>query len=464
MDISSPMDPGSIANLEDAIKWLGDEIPQNLLNDFMSDMNLFGDIDVNSLSSSLSEDSGRSSSPCDDVHMKMYPSSEMDTKSFGDYMNYDDKSGIEALIVSAPSPSCSPQIKQEHFIHSTPPILTPPPTVSPLMATHTQPICVPQPTRLSSIQSMSTPMMIPQPKILVKQEQLAVAAPQQILTIRNIGGNFFMTDSTAAAVNQTPIHTIVNGTPGILTKIPIVPVTRIMTEPAKTPPKPSVPSLRHAAIERKSTAKDTKKTGHNIIERRYRTSIVSINASHVFFFSSAHLHTFSTFFSQNDKITELKNLVTGVTNAKMNKSGILKKSIEKIRCLESENSQLRLENRRLREMISGKMSIEACMPSPAHSISQTASPTPGSPHSSDSCDSDQKIVFIQRGLSPHAKFSLCIFMFAVIGLNNFGLILKDPANEFAFGDGNAASSASRRNILSTLIDDVSKIGKKIIYN
>lgn len=263
-------------NLEDAINWLGDEIPQNLLNDFMSDMNLFGDIDVNSLSSSLSEDSGRSSSPCDDVHMKMYPSSEMDQKPFGDYMNYDDKCEIEALTASPPSPSCSPQMKQEHLIHSTTPIPTPPPTVSPLMAAHTNHICVPQPTRLTNIQPMSTPMMIPPPKIVVKQEQMPVAPAQQILTIRNIGGNFFMTDSTASAVNQTPIHTIVNGTPGILTKIPIVPVTRIMTEPTKTTPKPSVPSLRHTTIERKSSTKDTKKTGHNIIERRYRTSIVSI--------------------------------------------------------------------------------------------------------------------------------------------------------------------------------------------
>lgn len=142
----------------------------------------------------------------------------------------------------------------------------------------------------------------------------------------------------------------------------------------------------------------------------------------------------------------------------MNKSGILKKSIEKIRSLESENSQLKLENRRLREMISGKMSIEACMPSPAHSISQTASPTPGSPNSSDSSDSDQKIVFIQRGLSPHSKFSLCIFMFAIIALNNFGIILNDrPAHEFAYGDDTAGTGAPRRTILSTLIDDVSKI-------
>lgn len=141
----------------------------------------------------------------------------------------------------------------------------------------------------------------------------------------------------------------------------------------------------------------------------------------------------------------------------MNKSGILKKSIEKIRSLETENSQLKLENRRLREMISGKMSIETCMPSPAHSISQTASPMPSSPQSTDSYDSDQKIVFIQRGLSPHSKFSLCIFMFAILALNNFGIILNDrPSNGFAFGDDGYDATASRRTILSTLMDDVSR--------
>lgn len=269
-------DPGALDNFDDAIKWLGDEIPQHVLNDFMSDMNLFGGIDVNSLSSSPSEDSGRSSSPCDDVMMKMYPPSETDMYSYGDYINYDDKSEIKTLNVSSPSPSLSPQIKQENLIHSTTPMLAPSPSISPPMVTRPNTICVPQLTTFANVQpNASTPMMIPQPKILVKQEQTPLAPAQQILTIRNIGGNFFMTDSAAATVNQTPIHTIVNGTPGILTKIPIVPVTRILTESTTTPTsKSSVPSLS-TSNERKSTAKDTKKTGHNIIERRYRTSIVS---------------------------------------------------------------------------------------------------------------------------------------------------------------------------------------------
>lgn len=276
-------DPGAFENFDDAIKWLGDEIPQHVLNDFMSDMNLFGGIDVNSLSSSPSEDSGRSSSPCDDVLMKMYPPNDTDMYPCNDYMHHDEKSAIKALSASSPTPSISPpQIKQENLMQTTAPILipSPSPSLSPSATTHSNPICVPtpqlQPTAFQSVPTtISTPMVIPQPKIVVKQEHTPLAPAQQILTIRNIGGNFFMTDSATATVNQPPIHTIVNGTPGILTKIPIMPVARIMTETTKTAPvpKPTVPSPS-TSIERKASTKDTKKTGHNIIERRYRTSIV----------------------------------------------------------------------------------------------------------------------------------------------------------------------------------------------
>lgn len=51
--------------------------------------------------------------------------------------------------------------------------------------------------------------------------------------------------------------------------------------------------------------KEVKRSAHNAIERRYRTSI-------------------------NDKIIELKNIVVGV-DAKLNKSAILRKTIDYIR-------------------------------------------------------------------------------------------------------------------------------------
>lgn len=141
----------------------------------------------------------------------------------------------------------------------------------------------------------------------------------------------------------------------------------------------------------------------------------------------------------------------------MNKSGILKKSIEKIRSLESENGQLKLENRRLKEMISGRVEpLEANITFSMNSVAQTTLSAPSSPQSNDSNSADQKIVFIQRGMSPHSKFSLCVFMFAFVAISNFGIISDDnhrSSNEFVYGDG---GGASRRTILSTLIDDVSE--------
>ncbi|XP_027728510.1 sterol regulatory element-binding protein 2 isoform X1 [Vombatus ursinus] len=61
-----------------------------------------------------------------------------------------------------------------------------------------------------------------------------------------------------------------------------------------------------------------RRTTHNIIEKRYRSSI-------------------------NDKIIELKDLVMG-TDAKMHKSGVLRKAIDYIKYLQQANHKLRQEN------------------------------------------------------------------------------------------------------------------------
>lgn len=73
-----------------------------------------------------------------------------------------------------------------------------------------------------------------------------------------------------------------------------------------------------------------KRSTHNAIEKRYRTSI-------------------------NDKIVELKNLLVG-EGGKLNKSAILKRSIEKISDLEGQNYDLKMENARLREMLNAQLS------------------------------------------------------------------------------------------------------------
>lgn len=71
-------------------------------------------------------------------------------------------------------------------------------------------------------------------------------------------------------------------------------------------------------------------------------------------------------------------------------------------------------------------------------------------------ENDHKVVFIQRGLAPHSKFALCIFMFAVVSLNSFGsLILSDDRPNIDMTDGIYSAETARRTILSTMIDDVS---------
>lgn len=149
-------------------------------------------------------------------------------------------------------------------------------------------------------------------------------------------------------------------------------------------------------------------------------------------------------------------------NAKMNKSGILKRSIDRIRFLEGENADLRRENEALREMLNAT----GALPTPDGESMQLLSPphsnlssTPGSPSSIDSSgsarslDSEQKIVFIQQGISPHNKFIMCAFMFAVVVLNNCGgFLLNEDNRDLVF---ESSPSGTRRTILSAIIDDVS---------
>nr|1AM9_A Chain A, Protein (sterol Regulatory Element Binding Protein 1a) [Homo sapiens]1AM9_B Chain B, Protein (sterol Regulatory Element Binding Protein 1a) [Homo sapiens]1AM9_C Chain C, Protein (sterol Regulatory Element Binding Protein 1a) [Homo sapiens]1AM9_D Chain D, Protein (sterol Regulatory Element Binding Protein 1a) [Homo sapiens] len=75
-----------------------------------------------------------------------------------------------------------------------------------------------------------------------------------------------------------------------------------------------------------------KRTAHNAIEKRYRSSI-------------------------NDKIIELKDLVVG-TEAKLNKSAVLRKAIDYIRFLQHSNQKLKQENLSLRTAVHKSKSLK----------------------------------------------------------------------------------------------------------
>lgn len=236
-------------------------------------------------------------------------------------------------------------------------------------------------------------------------------------------------------------HTLLNGTLVTTTRIPVV----LDTE-NKVPISRVVPKV-----------KEVKRSAHNAIERRYRTSI-------------------------NDKIIELKNMIVG-ESAKLNKSAILKKSVEKIRELQKENHDLKQENQRLKrelmnsrdgttlkellvsgqkrkrdehsyyasQVVSPAMSAGSPMTPPRSDESSSSSPShsdsslPPSPYSGSREDVDMVSTTV-RGMTAHSRLTLCMFMFAILTINPFSYLLQND-------NGNAGgiyepSGTSRRTILS----------------
>ncbi|KAM8708957.1 hypothetical protein ACLKA7_015859 [Drosophila subpalustris] len=253
-------------------------------------------------------------------------------------------------------------------------------------------------------------------------------------------------------------------------------------ELAPTPNPTTTPTTGNAkvAIQRvQPKVKEVKRSAHNAIERRYRTSI-------------------------NDKITELKNLVVGDA-AKLNKSAVLRKSIDKIRDLQRQNYDLKSELQRLqRELMArdgskvkdllqlGSSTIVssstnsssskkrrqqslACDTdagltpprsdvsdpslSPIHSdISLPPSPYGGSNASCNSGSSGKDDVLVvpssMRGMATHSRLALCMFMFAVLAVNPFKTLLQRTrfsadANDFDDDQG----GHQQRSILNYDADD-----------
>lgn len=125
-----------------------------------------------------------------------------------------------------------------------------------------------------------------------------------------------------------------------------------------------------------------------------------------------------------------------------------------------------MENQRLRQMLGMKTFSESGAPlsppisnsgSPMSQIVDSPQLTILEPTATVKTESDHKVIFIQRGLTPHSKFALCIFMVAIVSLNSVGsLILNNDHPNMKMADGNYNVESARRVILST-IDDVSEL-------
>lgn len=279
MEFSENFESFSHFNNDPFCNLLDEEIPQNIFDELMNDVNCNAlGFDMNSVSS---EDSGRSSSSYDDL------GSRLDT--------FSDQAMLEMPQIKT---EC---IKQENvddepkspnnFLCGINNIANQS-TIN--MTTDSIEVSRPVFTTQQTFTQIQPQFVLSQPKIVVKQEPIKIhtqSNAQQIFTLQSIGGQQFVVTNA----NQTPVHTIVNGT-GILTKIPVVPVTGIIQQPTSDSTNMTTVSIQSTKLTTKSSPtqppKTNKKSGHNIIERRYRTSIVItifLHFSPHAYYSSKHL-------------------------------------------------------------------------------------------------------------------------------------------------------------------------------
>ncbi|XP_055841796.1 sterol regulatory element-binding protein 1 [Episyrphus balteatus] len=288
------------------------------------------------------------------------------------------------------------------------------------------------------------PMVQQVPQVLTLQS----VDKQQVLVHSN---PTLMYTTAGPAANTQNIHALVNGTLLATTRIPMVIETENKVPINRVQPK----------------VKEVKRSAHNAIERRYRTSI-------------------------NDKINELKDMVVG-ESAKLNKSAVLRKAVDKIRDLQRNNYELKSEVQRLQralnardgtkvkdllnnnhnhsnlskkkrkisiddEILYGKQLLmldESPVPmtpprsdesNPSLSPSHSDISSPSSPYeSSNGSVKDEEIIPSVRGMGSHSRLTLCMFMFAVLAINPFRAFLDNGSLGGAEDDD---LSGVRRNILS----------------
>ncbi|KAI1233672.1 hypothetical protein IHE44_0004113 [Lamprotornis superbus] len=120
--------------------------------------------------------------------------------------------------------------------------------------------------------------------------------------------------SGSATPLQVPVGATVRSCKALVSGGTILATVPLVVDTEKLPINRLAPSGKPALVQ----SRGEKRTAHNAIEKRYRSSI-------------------------NDKIVELKDLVVG-TEAKLNKSAILRKAIEYIRFLQQSNQKLKQEN------------------------------------------------------------------------------------------------------------------------
>ncbi|KAM9457495.1 sterol regulatory element-binding protein 1 isoform 2-T2 [Clarias gariepinus] len=253
----------------------------------------------------------------------------------------------QPVPVPVPSVPTSPQTVQPVTIQAQVQSL---PT-SPIITTSSSP---PAQTHIQQVPVLLQPQFI-------KAESLLLTTLKPDVTMVTTVASPCITSlaTTTAPIQSTSLQALMNGRT-ILTTVPV------MVDTEKLP-------INRIAISNKpgmQIQKGEKRTAHNAIEKRYRSSI-------------------------NDKILELKDLVAG-TEAKLNKSAVLRKAIDYIRYLQQANQKLKQENmalkmanqknKSLKDLVAMEVDVKAELPTPP--ASDAGSPEPSGSFSHCSSDSE----------------------------------------------------------------------------
>ncbi|MCJ8739293.1 hypothetical protein PDJAM_G00045490 [Pangasius djambal] len=287
-----------------------------------------------------------------------------------------------------PSVASSPQSVQPVAIQaqvqslSTSPILTT--SSSPPAQTHVQQV----------------PVLL-QPQFIKAESLLLTTLKPDVSMVTTVASPCITSLATSTAPMQsTSLQALMNGGT-ILTTVPV------MVDTEKLP-------INRIAISSKpgmQTQKGEKRTAHNAIEKRYRSSI-------------------------NDKIIELKDLVAG-TEAKLNKSAVLRKAIDYIRHLQQANQKLKQENmalkmanqknKSLKDLVAMEVDVKTELPTPPASDAGSPEPSGSFSHCSSDSEPDSPMGEDSKpmssaekaagGMLDRSRMALCAFTLLFLSFN-----------------------------------------------
>uniref|UniRef100_A0A7N6B0R9 Sterol regulatory element-binding protein 1 n=1 Tax=Anabas testudineus TaxID=64144 RepID=A0A7N6B0R9_ANATE len=325
----------------------------------------------------------------------------------------------QATSLSSAPASVQPVAIQTHLQGLT--------TTTPLLATSASP-----PVQTIAPQIQQVPVLL-QPQFIKAESLLLTTLKHDPCMVTTVASPTSL--ATTTPVQSTSLQAFMGGGT-ILTTVPV------MVDTEKLP-------INRIAISGKPTGqphKGEKRTAHNAIEKRYRSSI-------------------------NDKIVELKDLVAG-TEAKLNKSAVLRKAIDYIRYLQQSNQKLKQENMALKMAAQKNKSLKdlVAMEVDGQADVKNELPTPpasdvGSPTSFSQCGSDSEpdspmgedtkvcnsAGGSAGGMLDRSRMALCTFTFLFLSLNPLASLLCSSGSSSA---GSATATTTHHLGRSVLGVDV----------